>query len=79
LYHSTSNAVSLYEADCDHANCVADPTRRGLSRVMKDFVKEKYNEGIITKPNTLLDVMRLRKMKELKKHATRRILANDTN
>ena len=45
---------------------------------MKDFVKEKYDEGI-TKPNALLHVlvMRLRKMKEPKKNTTQRILAND--
>ena len=56
LYHSTSDDVSLYEADEGHANHTTEPSR-GLSDAMKSFIREKYSEGI-TMPEKILCVIR---------------------
>jgi len=60
LYHSDSTAVSLFETKCEHTNHVSDP-KRGLSANVKEFVREKFSEGI-RKPNALLHIMRQKKM-----------------
>lgn len=62
LYHSDSQAVSLFETKSEHYNHVSDPTR-GLSIQMKSFVKEKFEEGI-RKPKGLLNLIRGKGMVE---------------
>lgn len=56
LYHSTSNQVSMFKTDCEHDNHSDNPSR-GLSTDMKNFIKEKFDEGF-RKPNSILAVMR---------------------
>lgn len=55
LYHGTSMEVSLYETNCDHGNHATDPPR-GLSADMKEFVKNKFTEGITKIINSIFHV-----------------------
>ena len=45
LYRAYSFRVSLHRTECAHANHVTDPTR-SLSTELKDFVRQKFAEGI---------------------------------
>lgn len=63
LYHCNSTKVSLFttEAAHDHDNIVE--SSRGLKNEIKEFVKQKYEEGI-QKPNALLAIIRQNKLNE---------------
>lgn len=62
LYHSTSACVSLYQTENEHDNHT-NIQSRGLSSDLKDFVRQKYKDGI-TKPNGLLHLIRENAMTE---------------
>ena len=62
LYHSTSDRVSLFEADNEHANHVSEQSR-GLSEEVEQFIKEKFEE-VQEKPNTILHLIRRKKLSE---------------
>lgn len=62
LYHSTDMKVTLFETVCKHNDHDVDP-QRGLSVAMKNFVKEKFEEGI-QKPNAVLAAIRRKEVRE---------------
>jgi len=58
--------VSLYETKCAHDDHV-DHSTQGLSQEMKDFVRQKFTDGV-RKPNAILAAICCQnKMKELVK------------
>lgn len=62
LYHSTSDRVSLFETNCEHANHILEP-HSGLSIELKPFIKEKFEEDA-EKPNTILNLIRRKQQSE---------------
>lgn len=65
LYHATSAKVSLFTTECDYDNHNTEPAR-GLDNELKNFIKQKYEDGI-QKPNAILAVIRQNKMTEPQK------------
>lgn len=72
LYHSDSAAASIFHTDCEHANHSNTPVR-GLPFEMKQFIREKFDEGI-RKPNAIIAAMRMKKMAEPSKAKLRSYL-----
>ena len=62
LYHADSQKVSMYETACAHDNHT-DESSRGLSSEVKEFMKEKFKDGV-RKPNAILALFREKQMKE---------------
>jgi len=64
-YHAISLKVSLHATNTDHANHESD-SECGLAEETKDFIREKYSEGITT-PEAILGLLRKKGMSEPKK------------
>ena len=63
LYHAVNDHISLFQTDSAHANHDSQMYSRGLPQETKDFVKEKFEEGV-QKPNAILDLFRAKKLAE---------------